>query len=233
MLFHIYWQKHWHWPWHTDHWIINTRLHIGNNWLWATERRRENWGVVGVRLNAIVEHYVAVTYVWCEQQSNHNTWVHGLRKGTTMQERVRGEGGSSSLRSQPDFDKISTQYHSLSTNHRAVIVFSSNLQSWITMYAFSKVALFGEYLLTFTTRRWQDIHHPLKSACKAAARDKATAREFGCGVHTVEVELIYIQRHVHDFHYSSRMLKTKVTDAEQKNKEVGFGLKLIITMIFH
>ena len=49
----------------------------------------------------------------------------------------------------------------------------------------------------------------------------------------MEVELIYIQRQVHDFHYSSRMLKTKVTDAEQKkNKEVGFGLKLTIT-IFH
>ena len=64
-------------------------------------------------------------------------------------------------------------------------------------------------------------------------RQSNRAREFGCGVHTVEVELIYIQRHVHDFHYSSRMLKTKVTDAEQKkNKEVGFGLKLTIT-IFH
>ena len=94
-----------------------------------------------------------------------------------MQERVRGEVGSNSLRSQPDFDKISTQYH-----------------------------------------------HPLKSAWKAAARDKATAREFGCGVHTVEVELIYIQRHVHDFHYSSRMLKTKVTDAEQQRQTKKLGL---------
>ena len=73
-------------------------------------------------------------------------------------------------------------------------------------------------------------HHPLKSAYRAAARDKALEqqREFGCGVHTVKGELIYIQRHVHDFHYSSQMLKTKVIDAEQKkNKEVGFGLKLI------
>ena len=26
--------------------------------------------MVGVRLNAIAEHYVAVTYVWFEQQSN-------------------------------------------------------------------------------------------------------------------------------------------------------------------
>ena len=35
---------------------------------------------------------------------------------------------------------------------------SSNLKSWITMYAFSKAALCGEYLSTFTTRLWQDIH---------------------------------------------------------------------------
>ena len=39
----------------------------------------------------------------------------------------------------------------------------------------------------------------------------------------MEVELIYIQRHVHDFHYSSRMLKTKVTDAEQKKNPADLG----------
>ena len=40
----------------------------------------------------------------------------------------------------------------------------------------------------------------------------------------MEVELIYIQRHVHDFHYSSRMLKTKVTDAEQQRQTKKLGL---------
>ena len=90
VLFHTYRQTHW--LWHTDHWIIKTRLHIGNNWLWATERRRENWGVVGVRLNAIAEHYVAVTYVWCGHQSNRAAIIHGCMVWETEQQCKREFG---------------------------------------------------------------------------------------------------------------------------------------------
>ena len=128
--------------------------------------------------------------VWApEQQSSHNTSVHGLRNRTTMQERVRGEVGSNSLRSQPDFDKISTQYH-----------------------------------------------HPLKSAWKAAARDKATESERvwvwsphcggGADLHTETCSRfpLFIANVENPTHRRR---------ATETNKEVGFGLKLIITMIFH
>ena len=59
--------------------------------------------------------------------------MHGLRNRTTMQERVWGEVGSNSLRSQPDFDKISTQHqiHQIQNRESPICFLESRTLWWM------------------------------------------------------------------------------------------------------